>query len=965
MMIPIFINGQKTISGIVKDGASQEPLIGVYVVVKDTLVGVVTDFDGSYKIDVPKGFNTLVFTYVGYQPTELILDERSNYNIEMTQGQLLDEVVVIGYGTVKREDVTGTLQSVSSDKFNRGAITGAQELISGKVPGVSITTDGGPGNGAKIRIRGVSSITASNDPLIVIDGVPVDNNSISGGRNILNTINPNDIENMTILKDASSAAIYGNRASGGVILITTKKSKVGNKLGIQYSGNVSYGKLKRKIDVLNRDEFITALNYALSDAEKDKALPLIGEADTDWQDEIFQAAIGTEHNLSFTGAYKFLPYRVSLGYNNNNGLLKTDNFTRYLGSVNLNPKFLDNRLQLGIYLKGMKEVNRFADKGAIGNAINFDPTQKIKDDSHEYGDYFAWLNSGIPNTLAPTNPVALLHYKDDNSNVNRFIVNSTIDYRFKFLPELRANLNLGYDKSIGKGTVKIPGFIAVSYKDESGGGINNEYEQIKDNSILEFYLNYKKKIASHTFDIMSGYSWQHLKFSNYTKESDAAGTESEITIKDDPYELYLLSLYGRFNYSFKDRYLLTFTLRRDGSSRFSPENRWGLFPSAALAIKAFENDNKYMNKLKLRLGWGVIGQENIGDYYAYLANYQASYENAQYQFGDEFVNTLRPNGYDENIKWEENETYNVGIDLSVIDKRMTTTIDVYQKNTKDLLNYIPVPAGTNLTNFLTTNVGNMKTQGIEFSLNTFDIGTKDIKWDFSVNFAYNKSEVTKLLASEDTTYQGVLTGGIAGGVGSNIQIYSVGFAPQSFYVYKQKYDENGAILEGEFEDLNGDGLINSKDKYRFNKPAPDYTFGFTSSLNYRNFNFSFAGRANIGNYVYNNVQTNIGSYESLYHSTNYLRNVAQSAVDLDVYKQSNLTFSDHFIQEASFFKLDHITLSYTINDIIGKVFNVYTTIQNPLVVTKYTGLDPEIGNGIDNDFYPRARTYLLGVSVNF
>lgn len=970
--VPFMINGQKIITGNVTDAVSKEGLIGVSVLVKDTTAGSITDIDGNFSIKMPKGKNTLVFSYVGYQTQEIDVSNLNSVNIRLVQGKLLEDVVVIGYGTVKRTDVTGTLQTVNNDKFNKGAITGAQELLAGKIPGVTITTDGGPGNGSKIRIRGESSLTASNDPLIVIDGVPVDNNTINGGRNILNTINPNDIENMTVLKDASSAAIYGNRASGGVILITTKKGKMGDKFKVGYEGKLFSGKITKTIDVLDSARFLKVVRTSLTEGERNEVLSLVGNSNTDWQKEIYQNAIGHEHNLYFSGSTKFLPYRVSLNYNDNKGILKTDRFTRYLGSINLNPQFFNNRLQIGIYAKGMKEKNKFADKGAIGNAISFDPTQtSAYNDTVPYGGYFAWLINDkgrlYPDGLAPTNPLALLKYKDDKSDVTRYVLNSTIDYRFKFLPDLRANLNLGFDKSLGKGTVNIPANIAVSYNDKTGGGANNEYEQTKKNSLLEFYLNYKKVLGKHSIDLMSGYSWQHFYFKNYSLNANAARTPSEIQIKNTPYELYLLSMYGRFNYGYNDRYLFTFTLRRDGTSRFAPGKRWGLFPSAAIGVKLIDNKNKYFNNMKLRLGWGIIGQENLSSdpkyYYAYLANYQASYENASYQFGDRFYSTLRPNGYDENIKWEENETYNLGLDMSIIKSKLTASFDIYRKNTYDLLNEIPLPAGTNLTNFIVTNVGNMKAQGVEFSLNTFDIGSKNFNWDFSVNFAYNKSEVTKLLATTDTTYKGVLTGGIAGGVGGNIQIYSVGYAPKSFFVYQQLYDENGKILEGKFVDRNNDGIINDNDKYQYKKPDPDYTIGFTSSFDIYNFNLAFAGRASIGNYIYNNVQTNIGWYGNILVS-NGLRNLSQSAVDLNVYRQSNLSYSDHFIQDASFLKLDHVTLSYNFKQMKNMLLKVYGTVQNPFVMTKYVGIDPEISNGIDNDFYPRARTLIFGVNIN-
>jgi len=964
VLIPGVVFAQKTIKGNVKDADSKEPLIGVYIVLKDsTALGTVTDYNGDYSINVPKGFNILSFSYVGYQPVEINIDDKAVINVEMRQGKLLDEVVVIGYGTVKRKDVTGSLQTVTSDKFNKGAITSPQELMAGKISGVTVTTDGSPGGGSKIRIRGESSLSASNDPLIVIDGIPTESGGIAGSRNPLNIINPNDIESITVLKDASATAIYGNRASGGVIMITTKKGTLGQEMRISYNANVSMGSKENKVSVMDHDSYIDLIKTRFG--EESTEYSLLGDANTDWQEEIFQNAIGQDHTLSLSGSYSIVPYRVSFGYSNKNGILKTDNFTRYTAGINLNPQFLDNSLQVNLSFKGMKTKNHFADRGAIGAALGFDPTQSVYDENSPYGGYTTWTDSkGRPRFIAPTNPLALLNLRDNNSDVYRYIAGSKIDYIFPFMPELRANLNLAYDYSEGKGTLTVPTYASFAFDTITGGGVNNKYDQIKKNSLLEFYLNYKKEIGIHNFDLMGGYSWQHFYNHNTYTNTDAAGTPAKTETGDDPGEYYLLSLFGRLNYSLYDKYILTLSVRRDGTSRFAPENRWGLFPAAALAIKVVENNNTFFNKMKLRLGWGITGQQEIGDYYAYLARYEFGDVNAQYQFGDNFINTLRPNGYDENIKWEETSTVNAGVDFSIIRERLSGSFDVYQRNTEDLLNYIPIPAGTNLTNFITTNIGAMESKGLELSINMTPVLKDNIQWDFSYNISYNKSEITKLTATQDSTYKGVLTGGIAGGVGSNIQIHSVGYEPYAFYVYKQKYDENGNILEGEFEDLNGDGIVNGDDKYRYKNPAPDYTMGFSSKIRIKDFDFSFAGRINIGNYVYNNVETDIG-YINRLNTGGVLWNIHTSAVDLNVEDQGNLTFSDYFVKEASFLRFDHLTAGYNFDNLLGKFMRIYATVQNPFYFTKYDGLDPELGNGIDNNVYPRPRTYVLGVNVDF
>ncbi len=958
---------QRTIRGTVTDAGNGESLIGANVLVKGASTGTITDFDGSYSLEVPDGYGILTFSYTGYRAVEITLTNAEVVDVSLQPGQVLDEVVVIGYGTVKRNDVTGSLQSVSSENFNKGAITGAQELLSGKIPGVVITTGGAPGDGATIRVRGESSIGASNDPLIVIDGVPIDNGGINGGRNPLNVINPNDIETFTVLKDASAAAIYGNRAAAGVILITTKKGSVGEKMKIGYSGNVSIGKATDFIDVLNGDEFRALIEQRYDSTHM--ARELVGDANTDWQKEIYQTAFGHDHNLYVSGGVANIPYRVSLGYTDKEGILKTDKFSRITTGINLNPGFLDNTLQVNLHFKGMFTQNQFADRGAIGNALNFDPTQPVRNPESPYGGFTTWyLNNSInPNTISPTNPLALLELRDDHSDEQRFLTNLSADYRFSFLPALRANLNLAYDYTKGEGEVIVPTNAAFAFDAQNGGGVNNTYSQTKENTLLEFYLNYKTNFAKHGMDLLAGYSWQHFEVDSDFRNSDEAGTPSETTIGSDPAEYFLLSVFGRANYSYNDRYLLTATLRRDGTSRFSPDNRWGLFPAVALAVKVLDNDNTHFNSLKVRAGWGITGQQDIGDYYAYLARYQLGNESARYQFGEEFITTLRPNGYDVNIRWEETKTYNLGLDFSIIRDRLSGTLDVYKRYTKDLLNRIPVPAGTNLTNFITTNVGNMENQGVEVAFFITPVATNKVTWDLSVNGAYNQNEITKLTATDDPDYIGVLTGGIAGGVGSQIQIYTVGYAPKSFYVNEQLYDEQGNILENMFVDRNNDGVVNAADRYRYEKAAADYTFGFTNRLELGNFDFSFAGRISLGNYVYNNVQTDRGYLGRLFLSTGGLSlwNVHRSAVELNVVNQASLTFSDHFVKKADYLKVDHITAGYNFDNLIGEFLRVYVTVQNPFIVTDYDGLDPEIFNGIDNSIYPRPRTFVFGVNVEF
>ncbi|MEL6195174.1 MAG: SusC/RagA family TonB-linked outer membrane protein, partial [Bacteroidota bacterium] len=728
---------QQTITGTVTDQATGDPLIRATIFVKGTTVGAFTNLDGSFSIEAPAGADTLQIRYIGYQTQELPIRGTANFSVALESVDLLDEVIIVGYGTIKREDATGSLQSVNTELFNKGAITGPQELLAGKVPGVTITTDGTPGGGASIRIRGESSLSASNDPLIVIDGVPLDNSEISGSRNPLNIINPNDIESFTVLKDASASAIYGNRASGGVILITTKKGALGKGVRIGYNGNASVGNPINTVDVLGANEYRDVIRRQFD--ETHPARTLLGAANTDWQEEIYQTAVGHDHNVYASGGIGSVPYRVSLGYTYKEGILKTDEFQRVTTGINLNPKLLKNTLQVNMQFKAMFTQNQFADRGAIGNALGFDPTQPVRDASSPYGGFTAWtIANGNPNAISPVNPVALLELKDDQSDVNRFLFNVALDYRIPFLPDLRANLNLARDYSKGEGTVNVPNFAAFAFDEINGGGVNNEYSQEKTNDLLEFYLNYKKVIDDdHDIDLLAGYSWQHFEIDNTFRNSDVAGTPAETVAGADPAEYFLLSTYGRINYSYKQKYYLTLTVRRDGTSRFAEENRWGTFPAAALAVKLLDNNNNTFNNLKLRAGWGITGQQEIGDFYAYLARYQVGFENARYQFGNEFVTTLRPNGYDANIRWEETTTYNFGLDFSIIKDRLSGSVDLYQRNTTDLLNRIPVPAGTNLSNFVTTNVGDMENRGIEVSLFTTPVKTENVTVDLAVNIAYN------------------------------------------------------------------------------------------------------------------------------------------------------------------------------------------------------------------------------------
>lgn len=960
---------QKKVTGNVSstDGL---PLPGVSIIVKGTSTGTMSDSKGNYELQVPNQKNTLVFSFIGMKTQEMqITGDVINCVLE-EDAVGVEEIVVIGYGTVKKEDATGSVTSVSSDDFNKGAITSPQDLLTGKTAGVQITSSGGaPGSGSTIRIRGGSSLSASNDPLIVIDGMPIDNGGVAGMRNPLNLVNPNDIETFTVLKDASATAIYGSRASNGVIIITTKKGKKGKPFKINYNGVFSYNTLAKKTSVLTADEFRKVVKERYG--ETDTAYQMLGNANTDWQNEIFQNSIGHDHNINFSGSTAFLPYRVSVGYSDQEGILKTGKLQRTTAAITLNPSLLDNHLNINFNVKGMNIDNHFANTGAIGAATMMDPTQEVNDSESKFGGYFTWItNEGKPNTLAPKNPVSLLMMNENVSNVKRILGNAQFDYKLHFFPDLKANLNVAYDYSSSTGYSKTPADAPFSYDEQNGGGYDGIYDEQKKNELIDFYLNYAKKFSSNKIEFMAGYSWQHFHIQGSSFGTNAAGTDTTNVLNDYITENYLVSFFGRLNYSYDDKYLLTFTLRNDGTSRFAPENRWGLFPAAAFAwnIKneGFLKESSVFSAMKLRLGYGITGQQNIGvGDYPYLARYTYSQDGAYYLFDGDTIRTARPEGYNNRLKWEETTTYNAGLDFGFLRDKITASVDVYYRQTSDLLNVIPVPAGTNFTNLILSNIGDLENKGVEFSLSYRPIVTKDLFWELGFNITYNKGKITKLTATEDTTYLGVETGGISGGEGNNIQMHSVGYSPNTFFVYEQVYDNEGKPIEGLYVDRNGDGAITTDDKYYSENPAADIFLGFSSKLTYKNFDFSFSGRANFNNYVYNNVSSNTGIYVNTFHPTYYLLNLNSSVLDNNF--EEAQYFSDHYIENASFMKIDNVSLGYTFNEIMqGRInMNISVTMQNVYTLTKYSGLDPEISYGIDNNIYPRPRVFLLGINLTF
>lgn len=960
---------QVSVKGHVKDSTG-EPVIGANVVVKDnSSIGTITDLNGNFVLSVPQN-STLVISFIGYKPVEM----KAAPSVTVTLHEdavMLQEAVVIGYGTVKKNDVTGSVMAIDADKMVKGMATSASDLLVGKAAGVSVITDGGaPGAGATIRVRGGSSMSASNDPLIVIDGVPVDNTEIKGMGNPLSTVHPNDIETFTILKDASATAIYGSRASNGVIIITTKKGSADgtSRPSFNYNGNMTVSNVYQYMDVLSTEEFRQAFAEHANAPETFK----LGNADVDWQKEIYRVALGTDHNLSMTGALKNMPYRVSVGYTNQNGTLKNNNYERINASVGLSPKFFDKHLSVDINVKGSIENNQPVSTGVIGSAISFDPTRPVYEDYEgNVGlGYYTWMNGGKPITLAAANPVADLELADKLEKTKRSIGNIALDYKVHGLEDLRFNLNMGYDIQKNDNRENVPDLAPSMYtgNQNDGTGKRYKYHQTKRNTLLDFYANYDKELKDHHINVMGGYGWQRFWYKNNSVTTDTEGKELA-TPQHAEAELYLLSFYGRVNYSWKQRYMLTATLRADASSRFSPDNRWGYFPSVAAAWRvneeAFLSNFKALSDLKLRLSYGQTGQQSIGSYYQHLPTYTASYDESRYYFGDQWYTTYRPNGYDANIKWETTETYNIGIDYGFLNNRISGTIDYYWRTTKDLLNKIFVPAGSNFTNMIETNIGNMKSKGLEIGINVIPVKNKDWEWTVSGNFTWNTSEITKLnTIDREDNY--VKTGN-AGGTGKYLQVHMVGETPNTFYLLQQAYDDNGKPLDGKYIAKDGSVTSSEEDANKYvtgkSSKAPYYC-GLSTRLTYKNWDLGINGHGSFGAYVYNYVKAS-DSLDGLYGGTGVSSNILRSTLETG-FTQDRI-YTDYFLEKGDFFRIDNITLGHTFD----KLWNEKTslrlsfTVQNVCTLTGYSGLDPEIYSGIDKNIYQRPRMFMLGVNLNF
>ena len=976
LLVALFVIGclqlmaqTRTIKGEVTDAQNGEALIGATVMVEGEKGGTVTDFDGNFSLQVSSSAKKIKVSYIGYIDKVLSISDNMKVKLE-SDSKALADVVVIGYGTARKSDLTGSVATVKSKDFNKGLVSSPEQLINGKVSGVQIMSNSGSASaGSTIRVRGGASLNASNDPLIVLDGVPLEQGGISGNSsNFLSMINPSDIESMTVLKDASSTAIYGSRASNGVIIITTKKGQQG-AVKVNFNTTNSLQTRAQMVDMLSRDEFVNVINQFGTDNQKS----LLGTANTDWNDEVYRTAFGTDNNLSVSGSIdKWLPFRVSVGYYNQSGLVRKDNVERWTGNVVLTPSFFQDHLKLTINAKGTLNNNSFNNGGAVWAAATFNPTIPVYSGNDKYGGYNEALDAdGYPVNAGVRNPRGLVDLYDSKSKVSRFIGSMDVDYKVHFLPDLKLHATVGADYAKGDGTVYVPAYAAQSYnKDESLGGSDYKYgPQKNENRLLTLYANYAKYFEDikSNVDLTAGYDYQYWKSTTplyYTKS--AAGTNLS-TVKASDYRHVMLSYYGRINYSFDGKYLLTATVRRDASSRFSKDTRWGTFPSVALGWTLTEEpwlkNQKVLSNLKLRASYGVTGQqEGIGNY-NYLPVYTYSVTGAEAFINGQYINTYRPEAYVSDLKWETTTSWNFGLDFGFLDGRIGGAIDFYTRKTKDLLASVPTAAGTNFSKTILTNVGNVDSKGIEVSLNATPIQTKDWEWNLSYNFTWQNMKVKNLSLIKGGSQTNVKVGPSIDAY--QFQVLSEGYEPYMFYVYHQLYDsKTGKPIEGAYADLNNDGEINDADLYRYHSPAPRYIMGLSTSLRYKQLTLGMSFRANIDNYVYNGMGMSTGAFETVSYNNSQLNNLNTSFLKTGFKTRQYL--SDYYVENASFLKLDNLSLSYN----VGKInkwasLTVSAMVQNVFTITGYSGTDPEVPNGMDNSFYPRPRTYSVSLGLQF
>ena len=989
-----------TVKGVVLDNTGMA-IIGANVLVKGTGNGTSTNIDGNFTIKANKG-DIIAVSYIGYQPQEQPASELMKFVLQENE-ELLDEVVVIGYGTVKKTDLTGSITAIKAEDINRGAVTSPDQMLQGKVPGLLVTPAAGdPTGSATIRIRGAASLKAKNDPLIVIDGVPVTAEGGAGMANPLASVNPNDIDTYTVLKDASATAIYGSRASNGVIIITTKKG-TGNNVQVSYNSSYSLKQNSSTLDVMTGDQYRDYMRSTYAGTSRLETVEsLMGTANTNWQDLIYRTAFTTDQNLSVYGNVKGkFPYRVSMGYTYDEATLKVGDNQRANLSISMTPKFFDDHLSVNINAKGIYNKANYPNSGAVGSAISFTPTQepyfRNADGSINkelFNGYWNWNVGGQVSTNYGINPLSQLYDYTNRNDSWRSLGNVQLDYKIHGLEDLRLNLNLGYDVARTDGyKYAALGSVTSARNNMSGRDLYEEYANTNSNTLLELYANYNKQFGIHHLDVMAGYSWQHnyVKYDNISYYN-ANRDEVYLDSPSDRREYYLLSFFGRVNYSIDSKYLFTFSLRDDASSRFSKENRWGLFPSAAFAWNIVEEDfikdhQTPLSNLKIRLGWGRTGQQDIGmdNCYAYQPRYVISTSPNMMIPGfpglgdgvDGYAYTISPMAYNKNIKWETTETYNVGVDFGFLNGRISGSVDAYLRHTYDLLNDITTPLGSNFSNTVITNVGDMENKGVEVNLNFVPIETKDLHWDINLNGTWQDTKITKLSNVPTEDYLGVRVGSNLSGTSGYSSLYRVGYAPYTYHLFQQVYDSNGNPIENALVDRNGDGQITQDDRYVTGKSImPYFYFGISTQIVYKNWDFGFNAHGSLGGYALNKVaKDNSSGYKDDY-TKGYIDNL------MPICQKTGWTesltefqhFSDMFLEDASFFRMDDINVGYTFDKIKnwkGKI-RIGASVQNVFVITKYSGLDPELTvnssgelDGVDQNLIPRPRLYTLRLNINF
>ncbi|WMN11232.1 SusC/RagA family TonB-linked outer membrane protein [Marivirga salinae] len=958
---------ERTVSGTVTDASTNETLPGTSVRIKGTSQGTTTSLDGEFKLEV-SAEDVLVFSFIGYKKQEIEVGARSVIDVQMQEDiSQLGEVVVVGYGQQEEKDVTGVVSTVKEESFNRGQIASPERLITGKIAGVDVTPGNTRAGGAGITIRGVGSINAQSQPLVVVDGVPINNDGSSGTRNANNFINPADIESVTVLKDASATAIYGSRGAAGVILYTTKSGKKGENT-VTYDGSFTFSEILREPDFLSTQNFRNAVRQFSPQNEN-----RLGESDTDWFNEVTRSTLSQNHNLSFSGATEKINYLVSVNHMDNKEVIKGDRNQVTRLSMRLKTTVLNDHLDITFNTKNALTNDEYK-PNVVGTAVSFDPTRPVYDpEAEEFGGYYEWNESSID----PINPVSTIEQTQSIGENRRSFNSINFDLKIPGVEGLTLSATGSYDLRNGQNKVFEPFTLRNDNRDGyMQRSTNNAYT-----TTLFSTLNYNRSFGASDLDILGGYEFQEV-FSETTGYEGINLTDDSKSFNDptviprefiDLYRAFpitnqLQSYFGRVNYSYDDKYLLTVTGRMDGSTRFGFGNKYGFFPSAALGWRVIEEDffqglTGVFNDLKLRVGWGQTGNQNIGDY-RYDKFYFLSDASATYQFGDEYIQLLRPTAVDPNIQWERLISTNIGVDFSLMKGRLSGSLDVYDKTTDQLLYNVPVPAATNVGDRVITNIGEMNNKGIELALNYIAIDNEKFGLDLNYNFTYNQNTIVKLDNEIDENSPGIQVGGITGDIGRTIQVLQVGKPISTFYSYNHLYDDAGNPLTGGtnsiYEDINNDEQINENDLQTQGVAIHPIFTNLSSNMRYGNFDLTFTLRAKIGGQTYNNTASANG-WSGRLTEAQILNNLHESVIETGF--QNRQLLSNYYIENSSFLKLDNLSIGYNFNQIEDFRLRLYGTVQNMLPISGYSGLDPEVQ--IDNNIYPPSTAFIFGINAKF